>query len=184
VGGPVRSLFEAERRGRGVVPEAARQESGPTFASVKHRAIDAQLTWTENRVGLRLWFAAGVIAAMAVAGMLNAQQPTPEADRGRPAFSAHDRYNLNDWYREHRDYPPRGFRRQDRLPAKLQSQLAVGAVLAKDLRRRIVPMPDLAIDLLSPPPPECRYVALGGNIVLIEKKTWMVEDFVHFDLNP
>jgi hypothetical protein len=135
-------------------------------------------------VKLRLWLAAAVIAAIAVPGVAIAPPQNHDGDRNSPAFTTHDRENLKEWYRERHDYPPPGFRYRDRLPAKLEMQLVVHEVLPKQLRRRIVPMPVEIVRLLPAPAPGCGYVALGGNIALIDMKTWMVHDFVHIELNP
>lgn len=130
---------------------------------------------------LGLWFAAITIALLALVGPASrAQDRDRERERhdDHPSFSDHDRDNVRSWYRDHRAHPPKGFRDKDRLPPDLQRRLVVHEVLAPELRSRIVAVPADVVRLLPPPPVGCRYVVLGGEVVLIDAHTWMVHDIV------
>jgi len=36
--------------------------------------------------------------------------------------------------------------------------------------------------LLPPPPPDCRHVLIGGHIVLLNRRTYLIVDIFHFEL--
>jgi hypothetical protein len=74
-----------------------------------------------------------------------------------------------DWYNQHQGNLPEGLRPEDRLSAEQESRLHVGVTLDNDLRDRVRPAPaDLAARLPAPPP-DHRYVAVGGHVGLIDK---------------
>jgi hypothetical protein len=75
----------------------------------------------------------------------------------------------SDWYNQHQNNLPEGLRPEDRLSAEQESRLREGAVLDNDLRDRVRPAPPDLERRLPPPPPEHRYVAVGGHIGLIDK---------------
>lgn len=74
-----------------------------------------------------------------------------------------------DWYNQHQNSLPEGLRPEDRLPPEQESRLRVGATLDNDLRDRVRPAPEDLAARLPPPPPEHRYVAVGGHVGLIDK---------------
>jgi Ni/Co efflux regulator RcnB len=61
-----------------------------------------------------------------------------------------------------------GFRDRDRLPNRYDGQLREGYVIDRTLRRDAHAIPTALLRLLAPPPRGFRYVALDGNIVLID----------------
>jgi len=83
-----------------------------------------------------------------------AQDRDQGQNRGSDAkFDDRARQTANDWYNQHRDRPPAGFRQQDRLSADQESRLREGVVLDPDLRRHVRNAPaDLRRQLPSPPP--------------------------------
>ncbi|MGH9520844.1 MAG: hypothetical protein ACRD2D_14390 [Terriglobales bacterium] len=97
-------------------------------------------------------------------------------------FSDHDRQEVRDWEGEHRGHWPKGFRERDRLAPQLEAELRVGVVLQPELRRRIEPVPASLVVLLTPPPPDYRYVALGDHICLVDRGLH-VADILHLELN-
>ena len=64
---------------------------------------------------------------------------------------------------------PDGLRPEDQLSAEQESRLRVGATLDNDLRDRVRPAPADLAARLAPPPPDHRYVAVGGHVGLIDK---------------
>jgi Ni/Co efflux regulator RcnB len=84
-------------------------------------------------------------------------------------FSDHDQQVTRDWYNQHKDHRPAGLRDSDRLPANEESHLREGETLDKNLRRKVHPAPPDLARQLPPPPPEHRYVAIGGHVGLIDK---------------
>ena len=83
-------------------------------------------------------------------------------------FSDHDQQVTRDWYNQHKDHPPVGFRNEDRLSAEEEARLREGAVLDKDLRRKVHPAPRELTRILPPPARNHRYVAIGGHVGLID----------------
>ena len=75
----------------------------------------------------------------------------------------------SDWYNQHQNNLPEGLRPEDRLSAEQESRLRVGATLDSDLRDKVRPAPADLSARLAPPPPDHRYVAVGGHVGLIDK---------------
>jgi hypothetical protein len=125
-----------------------------------------------------------VIAAMfsVVSPSHPAQQPTQPAPQGydRRHFSGDDRTSMREWYSLHHDELPLGVRKNDRLPHDLQAQLKANEVLPEFLRPRIH---EVSSDFLGRVPPAaegCHYVFVGGNAVILERKTNYVYDIYNF----
>jgi hypothetical protein len=93
-------------------------------------------------------------------------------------FDEKDQKAARDYYSQHKDHPPAGLRDQDRLSPDQESRLHEGAVLDKDLRKRVHPAPPELARQLPPPPPDHRYVAVGGHIGLIDNK-YQVKAVIH-----
>ena len=75
-----------------------------------------------------------------------------------------------DWYNQHKDHPPVGFRSEDRLSADEESRLREGEVLDKHLRRKMHAAPHDLVRQLPPPAHGHRYVAIGGHVGLIDNR--------------
>jgi hypothetical protein len=125
-----------------------------------------------------------VTAAMflVVALSAGAQQPahsTPQAS-DRRHFTDDDRTSMRDWYRLHHDELPLGVRKKDRLPHDLEADLKVNEVLPEILGPRVR---EVSSDFLGRVPPAANgwhYVFLGGNAVILERKTNYVYDIYNF----
>jgi hypothetical protein len=103
-------------------------------------------------------------------------------DRDRHYYRDDDRAAMRGWYGEHHDHLPPGLAKRDRLPPGLERQLVVRGTLPPGLRGKIHRCP---IDLerrLPPPPPDCEHVFVGGHVVLVNRKTFVVLDILHFEL--
>jgi hypothetical protein len=83
-------------------------------------------------------------------------------------FDDHDRQVSRDWYNQHQRSLPMGFRDRDRLPNRYNGELREGWVIDRGLRAQIHVIPSALLRLLTPAPRGFRYVALDGNIVLID----------------
>ena len=97
-------------------------------------------------------------------------------------FSSGERDILRGWYGEHKNNLPPGLAKRDRLPPGLESQLRERGTLPPGLQKKIVPMP---VDLerrLPPPPSGCSRVIIGGNIVLMDTKSFYVHAVFRFDI--
>jgi hypothetical protein len=97
-------------------------------------------------------------------------------------YSDHDREEMHHWYRGHLGNLPPGLAKKDRLPPGLEKQLRVRGTLPPGLRDRIQPCPEDLRHLLPPPPPDCEQVIIGGNLVLMNRRTSVVLDIFHFEL--
>jgi Ni/Co efflux regulator RcnB len=63
-----------------------------------------------------------------------------------------------------------------------ESRLQEGAVLDRDMRSRIHPLPADSYRHLPPPPRGYRYVFIGGDACLIDSG-YRVHDVIHFELS-
>lgn len=103
-------------------------------------------------------------------------------DRGDHFYRDRDRVELRGWYHDHYNQLPPGLAKRDRLPPGLERQLVVRGTLPPGLRKKIYPCPPEVVRFLPPPPPDCEHVIIGGNIVLVNRHTWLVVDIFHFEL--
>jgi hypothetical protein len=94
-------------------------------------------------------------------------------------FDDHARQTTNAWYQQHQSKPPAGFRAQDRLSADQESRLQPGRPLDSDLRARERSVPRDLARQLPPPPPNHRYVALGGHVGLVDRSNHTLRDVIH-----
>jgi Ni/Co efflux regulator RcnB len=118
--------------------------------------------------------AVGVSTLFAFAATAQAQ--------GHTQFDEKDRQTANDWYSQHKTNPPAGLRNQDRLNADQESRLREGAPLDKDLRKKVHPAPEDLRRRLPDPPPDHRYVAIGGHVGLIDNH-FQVKAIIHLHDN-
>jgi Ni/Co efflux regulator RcnB len=95
-------------------------------------------------------------------------------------FGSQERGTLRDWHREHESNLPPGLTKGDRLPPGLQRQLQERGTLPPGLQKKIVPLPADLTRRLPPPPSGCNRVIIGGNIVLIDTKTFYVHAVFSF----
>ncbi len=101
--------------------------------------------------------------------------------RDKHYYKDHDRQVARGWYSENEGHLPPGLAKKDRLPPGLQRQLDARGTLPPGLQKRIQPVPrDLEVRL-APPPPECAHVVIGGNIVLLNRRTNLIVDVVLFE---
>lgn len=140
------------------------------------------------------------------AGSARAQNRDQETERGRGHDKGmqdrddrdrgdHDRYDDDDrremrrWYDEHehghghgrgQGLPP-GLAKRDQLPPGLERQLVVRGELPPGLRKKIRRCPEDLERRLPPPPRDCEHVVIGGHIVLLNRRTFMVLDIFHVE---
>ncbi len=113
-----------------------------------------------------------------------------KAERERAfRFDDRDRGLARNWYfHERRDHGddddqlPPGLRGRDRLPPGWEARLRPGYVIERDWRDRLYPAPLVLIRSFPPPPPGCRYVIFGGNLLLVDPG-YHVADVIHLELN-
>ena len=111
-------------------------------------------------------------ALLAITGTIALAQDRGQRDdqRGHTQFDDHDQQVTRDWYNQHKDHPPAGLRNEDRLSADEESRFREGAVLDKNLRKKVHAAPRELTRSLPPPAHNHRYVAIGGHIGLIDNK--------------
>lgn len=104
-----------------------------------------------------------------------------DRDDYKAYYHGHD-HQIQEWYSAHQyDLPP-GLAKKDRLPPGLEKQLVRRGTLPPGLQKRVEPCPHDLARTLPPPPPDCYQVLIGGHIVLLNRKTNVVVDFVHVEL--
>jgi Ni/Co efflux regulator RcnB len=114
-------------------------------------------------------------------GAAVAQERGKQDDQNRQnhsKFDDHDRQVTQEWYKQHQNKAPAGFRNQDRLSPDEESHLQVGSALDSRLRTKVHPVPGDLSRQLAPPPHNSRYVAIGGHVAQIDKQN-RVEDVMH-----
>lgn len=105
-----------------------------------------------------------------------------DEDRDRHHYSDHDRDEMRGWYYEHHDHLPRGLATRDQLPPGLERQLVVRGTLPPGLRKKMYPCPEELERRLPPPPPDCEHALIGGHVVLLNRRSFLVVDIFHFEL--
>jgi hypothetical protein len=87
---------------------------------------------------------------------------------------------LHEWYEGHRDHLPPGLAKRDELPPGLQRQLVARGTLPPGLQKKMRPCPREVEQFLPPPPVGYVHTVIGGNIVLVNTRTFFVMDVFHF----
>ena len=127
---------------------------------------------TCSSLAMALTFTTAMAATPATAGAQDrngtAVQRRGDQQQDHRRFDDHDRQVSRDWYNQHQRSLPMGFRDRDRLPTRYEGQLREGYVIDRGLRAQVHVIPSALLRLLTPPPRGFRYVALDGNIVLID----------------
>ena len=142
------------------------------------------------------WLCAGLFGVFLVTGT-----PAFAQDHGNGHGKGHDKHEQNDdddrdsyykhhdheairgWYSENQNHLPPGLAKKDRLPPGLEKQLVRRGTLPPGLQKRIQPCPHDLERRLPPPPQDCRHVLIGGHVVLVNVKSYMVVDLFHFEVN-
>jgi len=104
-----------------------------------------------------------------------------ERHEQRHSYREHDR-ELHAWYVSHHEHLPPGLAKRDELPPGLQRQLVVRGTLPPGLRSRMHPCPPEVESYLTPAPVGYMHTVIGGNIVLVNRKTFVVIDVFHFQM--
>jgi hypothetical protein len=102
-----------------------------------------------------------------------------EHDYRGHGYDDRDREMMHGWYEHHRGNLPPGLAKKDRLSPGLERQLELRGTLPPGLRARIHAVP---VDLereLPPPPPNCEHALIGGHVVLMNSRTFVVIDLFH-----
>jgi len=110
-----------------------------------------------------IWPAILIAAALALSGC------TQSGGTVQSAATPDSQQVATDWYNQHQNNLPEGLRPEDHLSPDQESRLRVGVTLDNDLRDRVRPAPEDLASRLPAPPPDHRYVAVGGHVGLIDK---------------
>ena len=139
------------------------------------------------------WMVACTFGALVLAGSLARAQghgnghasghgKHGDDDQGEQFYKHHDREVMREWYDDHQSNPPPGLAKRDRLPPGLEKQLVRRGTLPPGVQKRLQPCPEELERRLPPPPPDCAHVLIGGHIVLVNRRTNVVLDIVHFEI--
>jgi Ni/Co efflux regulator RcnB len=101
-------------------------------------------------------------------GQAKKAQRAEDQRQAQARINDHDRQAANTWYEQHRNSPPRGFRRTDRLPQQYEARLQPGYQFDPYMRRRAYAAPSDLTRGFAPAPRGYRYVVIGGHIVLVD----------------
>lgn len=102
-----------------------------------------------------------------------------DGDGDRGYYRDHDR-ELREWYSGHEGHLPPGLAKRDALPPGLQRQLVVRGTLPPGLRRKMYACPKEVEVYLPPAPVGYMHTVIGGNIVLVNRRTFFVLDVFKF----
>jgi Ni/Co efflux regulator RcnB len=136
----------------------------------------------------RWWMAACGAALLALTGSAAAAQgrgQREQDDRNREnhsRFDDHDQEVTHNWYQQHHNNAPAGFRDRDRLSSDDESRLRVGSPVDSRLRTREHRVPRDLSRQLDPPPRHSRYVAIGGHVAQVDREN-RVQDVIHLEAN-
>jgi|SRR5579864_1475992 len=134
----------------------------------------------------RWWMAACAAALFSLsASAAVAQERGKQDDQNRQnhsGFNDHDQQVTQDWYKQHQNKPPAGFRNRDRLSPDEESRLQVGSPLDSRLRTKAHPIPRDLSRQLAHPPRNSRYVAIGGHVAQIDKQN-RVQNVIQVQVN-
>jgi hypothetical protein len=108
----------------------------------------------------------------------DARNGNDQNQQSRDKFNEHDQQVARDWYNQHQDHPPAGLRSKDRLSPDEESRLNQGAVLDRNLRKKVHPAPQDLSRQLPPPQSGHRYVTIGGHVASIDN-SYQVHDVIH-----
>jgi len=103
-------------------------------------------------------------------------------DHGDRYYRDQDREVIRTWYASHQSNLPPGLAKKDRLPPGLERQLEQRGTLPPGLQKRIQPCPEDLERRLPPPPPDCANVLIAGHIVLLNRRTNVVQAVFHIDI--
>jgi len=98
-------------------------------------------------------------------------------------YRDHEQQEIRGWYDTRRNDLPPGLAKRDRLPPGLEKQLVRRGTLPPGLQKKIQPCPEELRRRLPPPPPDCDNVLIGGHVVLLNRRTQLVVDIFHFEIN-
>ena len=139
------------------------------------------------------WLAAVILAAMVCGGSLAADQGKGKGkDKNKSAgdqirevlppseavFTVEERQVVTTWYRNRGKGLPPGLAKKDRLPPGLEKQLRERGTLPPGLQKKVHPLPIELERQLRVLPTGYRRVAVGGNIILMNRKTALVYDII------
>ena len=143
------------------------------------------------------WMLGGALALCLVLGQRATAQGNSQGHGNGKGHDKHDHGDDRDddhgyyyghekdirvWYSDHGSDLPPGLAKKDRLPPGLEKQLVRRGALPPGLQKRIATCPRELEHYLPPPPPDCSHVLIGGHIVLLNRKTNVVIDFLHLEL--
>jgi Ni/Co efflux regulator RcnB len=129
-----------------------------------------------------LFTAVLAVTASAALAQYQGRERSAQSRETHTQYNDGERQAAHDWYNQHQDRPPVGFRPSDRLPPEAESRLQPGATFDRDLRRRAHPVPPDLRRRLPNPPSGYRHVAVGGHIALIDRQNH-ISDVIHLEIN-
>lgn len=103
-----------------------------------------------------------------------------DADDVNDYHYKHHEKDIRGWYASNESNLPPGLAKKDHLPPGLEKHLVRNGQLPPGLQKKVYSCPPELERQLPPPPPECVHVLVGGNLVLLNRKTNVVVDILAF----
>jgi Ni/Co efflux regulator RcnB len=126
--------------------------------------------------------ALALVAATASVGAQTRQSNRAnQVSQGSMQFDDNARQTTRDWYNQHQSRPPVGLRSRDRLSADQESRLQPGRALDRDLRQHAHAVPSDLSRQLPAPPPNHRYIAIGGHVGMVDNGSHILRDVIHLN---
>jgi hypothetical protein len=105
-----------------------------------------------------------------------------DKQKGHAEFDANDQQVTREWYAQNSERPAVGLRDEDRLSAREESRLHVGALMDKDLRNKVHPAPLDLTRRLPDPLSDHSYVLIGGHLALVDS-AFRIKAVIHLNDN-
>jgi len=104
----------------------------------------------------------------------------PGASASVGGFGRDEARIIADWFHDSKNLSglPPGLANREQLPPGLQRQLQRNGKLPPGLEKKIQPLPPVLVARLPPLPDDRTRVIIGGNIILMEKRTSIIVDIL------
>ena len=104
-------------------------------------------------------------------------------DRDRHSYRDRDRDEMRGEYKPHHDHLTPGLGKCDPVAVRPGEATRCAWHSSAGLRQKIYRRPADLERRLPPAPPNCEHVLVGGHLILLNRRTLLVVDVFHFEVN-